>query len=341
MIIYARYNRHRLPPFQIETSILESNGVKTVIKKALTPEAGKHIRAIRSGYDLVQNSLTAGTLLLPGMTVSDDSSISFQYIEGESLDRLLFQSFHDKDKVSFLRIIDDYRALLKRAFKLEKQPVISPIIGTVFGITSSAPLGNGDGWLPLAVIDAMFENIIVCGKSYYLIDNEWVFQGAVPMAFIVFRSLFYFHKVKYFEIGIEKWVPFGELLERCDISPEMAERYRAMDEAFQASVYGPDRCYKYKDRYKKRQISVHALEQTIEHQRAVVRKYHGAILNNERVINEITSSFGWRFWQKIASAINFLCPAGSRRRRMAERLIAFLKKRSRNSIKNSANQPAP
>lgn len=324
-IVYARYNRHRLPPFQIETSILELNGVKTVVKKALTPEAGNHIQAIRSGYDLIQRNLNAGSLALPRLTGFEGSSISFQYIEGKSLDQLLFQSFRSRDRASFFKIIDDYCALLKKAFNPVTEPNLTEKIGEVFGITASDRLADGSGWLPLAVIDAVFENIIISDKSYFLIDNEWVFEGGVPMTFVVFRSLFYFHKVKYFEIGIEKWIPFEELLERCQIRPEMTKRYQEMDEKFQAYVYGPDRCYKYKDQYKKRQVSVHSLEQTIAHQRAVVRKYHAAILDNERVISEITNSFGWRLSQKIAFAINFLCPAGSYRRRFADRLIAIIK----------------
>ncbi|MDO9542074.1 MAG: hypothetical protein Q7J98_07095 [Kiritimatiellia bacterium] len=327
-IVYARYNRHRLPPFQIETSIVDLNGVKTVIKKALTPEAGNHILAIRSGYDLVQRNLNAGSLVLPRLTGFDGSSVSFQYIEGKSFDRLLFQSFRDRDRASFFKIIDDYHALLKKAFRLVERPEINAKISAVFGI-KAGDHPDGSDWLPLAAIDAVFENIIVSGQSYYLIDNEWVFEGGVPLAFIVFRSLFYFHKVKYFEFGIEKWIKFEELLERCQILPEQASRYRAMDEWFQAYVYGPERCFRYKEQYKKREISVHQLEQTIAHQRAVVRKYHAAILQNERTINDIVNSFGWRLWQKIAFAINFLCPVGSRRRRIADRLISSLKSREK------------
>lgn len=326
-VIYARYNRHRLPPFQIETSIIELNGVKTVVKKALTPEAGNHIQAIRSGYDLIQRNLNAGSLVLPRLTGFDGSSISFQYIEGESFDQLLFQSFRGGDKKTFLQTIDDYYALLKKAFGHVERPGISAKISEVFGITDSAQLDNGSGWLPLAAVDAVFENIIISDKSYFLIDNEWVFEGAVPMAFVVFRSLFYFHQVKYFEIGIEKWIPFEELLEHYQINPELAKRYQEMDESFQAYVYGSDRCYKYKDHYKKRQISVHSLEQTIEHQRAVLRKYHDAILQNERAINEMINSFSWRIGRKITGVLNCACPPGSRRRRIADRLVSSLKSR--------------
>lgn len=326
-IVYARYNRHRLPPFQIETSILELNGVKTVVKKALTPEAGRHIQAIRSGYDLIQRNLNAGSLLLPPLMEFDGSSIGFQYIEGESFDGLLFQAFRGRDKKAFFKIIDDYCALLKKAFGLVARPRISAKISEVFGLDAADHPDNDSGWLPLAVIDAVFENIIVCGKSYYLIDNEWIFEGCVPLGFVVFRSLFYFHKVKYFEIGIEKWIPFEELLAHCQILPEQATSYHAMDESFQTFVYGSERCFRYKEQYKKRQISVHQLEETIAQQRAVVRKYHDAILQKDRAINEITNSFGWRLWRKIAFAINFLCPAGSRRRGVADRLLSILKSR--------------
>jgi len=331
-VIYARYNRHRLPPFQIETLIVEENGAKTVIKKALTPEAAGHIQAISSGYDLIQSKLNSGSLVLPRRTAVDVSSISFEYIDGKSLDHLLFQSFRDKDKTFFFKIIDDYCALLKKSFRFVEQPEISPKIGEIFGLTVADRLGNGNGWLPLAAIDAVFENIIVSGGKHYLIDNEWVFAGALPAAFVVFRSLFYFHKVKYFEIGIEQWVPFEELLERCQINPASARRYQEMDNSFQAYVYGTARCYQYKENYKKRQVAVHALEQTIDHQRAVVRKYHGdivtmrgALSEKDRIINEIVNSFGWRLWRKVAYGIDRLCPAGSRRRRAADRLISTLK----------------
>jgi len=323
-VIYARYNRHRLPPFQIETTIVEANGAKTVVKRALTPGAAHHIQAMRAGYDLIQSHLHTGGLTLPRLAGFDGSTISFQYIEGTSLDRLLFQSFRARDKESFFKIIDDYCALLKKSFPAGTQPNLTAKISEVFGITA-LNLPDCGGWLPLAAVDAVFENIIVSGKSYCLIDNEWVFEGGVPAAFVVFRSLFYFHKVKYFELGIEQWVPFEELLAHCKILPEQAAQYRAMDEKFQAHVYGPDRCYKYKDQYKKRQISVHQLEQTVEHQRAVVRKYHDAILQKDRVINEITRSLGWRLWRKISGAVNLLCPAGSRRRRLADRLMSVFK----------------
>jgi hypothetical protein len=107
-----------------------------------------------------------------------------------------------------------------------------------------------------------------------------------------------------------------------------------MDESFQTYVFGPERCYKYKENYRKRQIPLHSLEKTIEHQRDVVRKYHGEIVTmrgelaeRDRIISEIVNSAGWRLWIKISRAVSFLCPAGSRRRKMFDRLMSPLKSR--------------
>ena len=331
-IVFARYNRHRLPPFQVETSIVALHGSRLVVKKALTPEAAVHIRAIRAGYDLIQRNLADDCLALPRLTHCDDVSIGFQYVEGQSLDQLLFQAFRAGDRKSFFEILDRYCALLKKAFKPPVNPRLEPKIREVFGVKTLEEAGGGTEFLPVGVIDAMFENIVVSGNAHFLIDTEWVFEGALPLAFVVYRSLFYFHKVKYFELGIEKLVSFDELLQRAGIGPEQARRYREMDENFQAYVYGAERCYKFKEQYKKREIAVHALEQTIEHQRGVLRKYHDEIVGmravlaeKDRIINEIVNSFGWRAWRKIARGIEFLCPAGSLRRRLADRLVAGLK----------------
>lgn len=332
--LYARYNRHRLPLFQIETSIVEMNGSRSVVKRALSEEAKSHICAMRTGYGLIRRSLKSDKLILPRLENSDASSIMFQYVEGQSLDQLLFQSFRAGDKPSFFKIIADYCSLLQNSFGFDAQPEISPRITEVFGMADAGRMNGRGGWLPLAAVDATFENIIVSGKSCYLIDNEWVFEGVLPFAFLLFRSLFYFHKVKYHELGIEKWITFGELLEKHQIRQEDYNKYLAMDEMFQSYVYGPERCYKYKEQYKKRQISVHSLEKTIGHQREVMRKYHGEIMHmrailadRERIIDEIVNSLGWRLWQKTAGVLNQVCPPGSRRRRAADRLIAPLKAR--------------
>jgi len=337
--IYARYNRHRLPPYQIETSIVGVDGSRIVVKKALTTEAKNHIAAIRNGYELVRSHLKTGGLLLPRLEKFDDSSISFQYIEGQSFDQLLFEAFRTDDKPSFFRGIDDYCALLKASFGFEAPSALGNEIAGIFGITDKDDLGENSGWLPLALADAGFENIIMSGGACYLIDNEWVFPGKLPFDFVLFRSLFYFHRAKYFDLGIEKWIPFADLTGRYLAKPDLVERYLEMDEKFQAHVHGSERCYKYKDQYLKKRVSIQSLEQTIEHQRGVVRKYHDAILQDKAVINEMLNSFSWRIGRKITGALNCLCPENSLRRRIAECLVPVPKPMKKQRLPAGTGQP--
>ncbi|MFA7158754.1 MAG: hypothetical protein WC299_05575 [Kiritimatiellia bacterium] len=332
-VIFARYNRHRLPQFQIETSIVALNNAKVVVKKALGRASEAHIRAISDGYDLVRGSLNPGGLLLPNRMAYEKPAITFEYIEGESIDRLLLDAFRAGNRDAFIAIIDAYRALIEKAFRPPEARETGPKIAEVFGVQPGILAAEGC-WLPVGAIDAVFENIIRSGNKHYLIDIEWVFPGALPVDFVLYRSLFYFHQVKYFELGIDKRIGFEELLAHCGIKPGAAKLFREMDESFQSYVYGPERCYKFKENYLKRQVPLHSLEKTIEHQRDVVRKYHGEIVGmrgeiaeRDRIIGEIVNSFGWRLWQKISGAIAFVCPSGSRRRRAFDRLLAPLKSR--------------
>jgi len=163
----------------------------------------------------------------------------------------------------------------------------------------------------------LFENILVDGDRHYLIDCEWVFAGCLPVSFVLFRSLFYFYE-KNKAFGLEAWIPLAAVLERFAILPETVRRYRAMDEAFQAHVFGRERCYRYKDRYAKYAHSVPALMETIEHQRQVVRDYHAEIENLRQMLRD---SVGWQLVQKAGRLTDKFCPPGTRRRRALERIL--------------------
>lgn len=327
--VYARYNRHRLPAFQVETSIRIEDRTQTVVKRALLPDAERHIQDMLAGHARIEAQLRPGTILLPSIVHADNVSIGFQYIRGRTIDEELFRCFRRRDKAAFMAGVDGYMALLERAFDCRESCPASPQVVEVFGDCCARGFAGCGPCLPVAAVDAVFENIVLSEGSAWLVDNEWVFEGAIPAGFVAYRSIFYFHRVKHFETGLAEFIRFDELLNQCKISREQAELYRAMDESFQAHVFGPTRCYAYRSNYLKRRVSVHELEQTIEHQRAVLRKYHAAILNNERVIAEIVNSAGWRAWRKAAGLIDCVCPPGSIRRRAADRLIGALKARGR------------
>ncbi len=319
-LLYAKYNRQRLPPFQIETSIWRDRGRKFVLKKALAPDAVEHLQRLHEQAAPIRHSLRGDRLRLPAVTVIDEHTLRFDFVEGRSLDALLVRAFREQDQARFLGIIADYLALLNNAFTTVPAPMFTEAMRQVFGLASPAELDGLGPFLTPALVDLVFENILVDGDRYHLIDHEWVFEGCLPVSFVLFRSLFYFYE-KNKAFGLEAWMPLTVVLERFALAPETVRRYRKMDEAFQAHVFGRERCYRYKDRYAKYAHSVPSLLETIEHQRQVVRDYHAEIENMRQMMR---NSVGWQFVQKTGRLMNTYFPPGTRRRRTLERILRRL-----------------
>jgi len=312
-LLYAKYNRHRLPPFQIETSIWRDRDRKFVLKKALVPEAVPHLHRLHEQAAPIRHSLRGDRLRLPEVTAIDEQTLRFDFVEGRSLDALLVNAFMEQDRARFLGIIADYQALLKNAFTTVPVPVLTEVMRQVFALASPAELDGLGPFLTPALADPVFENILVAGDRYYLIDHEWVFEGCLPVSFVLFRSLFYFYE-KNKAFGLDEWMSLAAVLERFAILPGTVRRYREMDEAFQAYVFGRERCYRYKDRYAKYAHSVPSLLETIEHQRQVVQDCHAKIL-------QMQASDGWQFVQKTGRLMDTHFPPGTRRRRVLERIL--------------------
>lgn len=312
-LLYARYNRHRLPPFQIETSIWRDRDQKFVLKKALNPDAVGHLQRLHEQAASIRRSLRGDRLRLPEVAVIDGQTLRFDFVEGRSLDALLVSAFREQDRARFLSIIADYLALLQSAFTTVPAPVLTEVMQQVFALTSPAELEGLGPFLTPALVDPLFENILLDGDRYYLIDHEWVFAGCLPVSFVLFRSLFYFY-AKNKAFGLEAWMPLAAVLERFALAPQTVRRYREMDEAFQAHVFGRERYYRYKDRYAKYAHSVPSLLETIEHQRQVVQDYHVKLL-------QMQTSDGWQFVQKTGRLINKYFPAGTRRRHALQRIL--------------------
>lgn len=319
-LLYAKYNRHRLPPFQVETSIWRDGDRKFVLKKALASAAVGHLQRLHEQAAPIRHSLRGDRIRLPEVTVIDEQTLRFDFVEGRSLDALLVSAFLEQDKARFLGIIADYLALLNSAFTTVSAPVLTEAMRQVFGLASPAELDGLGPFLTPALVDLVFENILVDGDRHYLIDHEWVFEGCLPISFVLFRSLFYFYE-KNKTFGLEAWMPLTAVLERFALAPETVRRYREMDEVFQAHVFGRERCYRYKDRYAKYAHSVPSLLETIEHQRQVVQDYHAEIENMRQMMR---NSVGWQVVQKTGRLMDRHFPPGTRRRRVLERILRRL-----------------
>ena len=149
--IYIKYNRTRLPKYQIKTEIRLREGKKYVVKSALKKEGIPHILGMYDGAKLIKND---SVTVLEG-TFKNAGEINFPFINGKSLSRLC----EDCIKKDINGSIEGVKEYLK---KIVDEDALN--------------------------LDAIFDNFILDGDKLTAIDCEWIFDES--MDFIKDRELF-------------------------------------------------------------------------------------------------------------------------------------------------------
>ena len=149
--VYIKYNRTRLPKYQIKTEIRLSDDKKYVVKSALKKEGIPHILGMYDGAKRIKND---SVTVLEG-SFKNDGEINFPFIKGKSLSNLCEECIK-KDINGFIEGIKEY---LK---KIVDEDALN--------------------------LDAIFDNFILDGDKLTAIDCEWIFDES--MDFIKDRELF-------------------------------------------------------------------------------------------------------------------------------------------------------
>jgi hypothetical protein len=317
-ILYAKFNKHRLPQFQIGTYIAEMDGKRCAVKESLTEEALQHINSMFAGYQSLKSSLNQNIIALPQLWKEEEKFLYMEYVDGKSMEELLFESFIDNDKTGFLNMLDKYVMILKSAFRICETPCFSTELQQVFGLNGDHQLWHMH--LPSispATVDIIPANILFNGERYICIDPEWVFEGAIPLNYSVYRALFHFYEVKYIEFKCNEWLPLKGIFERYGLAEEEVKLYKDMEESFQRYVFGEPRYFKYKDNYIKTIHTIESYEKRIEHYKSLTEE-------RGKLIDEIINSRGWKTIRKVEKLANSICPQHTRRRLLLEKLISFL-----------------
>ena len=160
--VYIKYNRTRLPKYQIKTEIRLREGKKYVVKSALKKEGIPHILGMYDGAKLIKND---SVTVLEG-TFKNAGEIDFPFINGQSLSRLC-EDCIKKDIDGFIEGVKDY---LK---KIVDEDALN--------------------------LDAIFDNFILDGDKLTAIDCEWIFDESMDFIkdrelFIKYRALHSFYK---------------------------------------------------------------------------------------------------------------------------------------------------
>ncbi|MGE5329793.1 MAG: glycosyltransferase [Deltaproteobacteria bacterium] len=253
-VIYSKYNRERLPEFQIETTIFKEDKRLYAKKKALTPEAVSHIKSMNLNYSLLMNNYK--NVQVAPATLKDDDII-FDYIQGKAFDALMAEAVIVKDKIGFLNLLNKYLDFVKglgakriKSFKACKR--FCEIFGSELELEDVLCIEPAN-------IDLIFDNIIIDNKNrYWIIDYEWVFDFPIPLDFIIFRSINIF-SAKYINY-FKDFISIKEIYENAGISDEMIKVFEGFESSFQEYVFGKKKICVIKEDYLKLSETVSNLE---------------------------------------------------------------------------------
>lgn len=252
--LYAKYNRERLPKFQIETILYKENDVLCIRKSSLTKEADDHIRDIFKNYILLKEYLYTDNIVEPKYCESNNT-VCFDYIEGSTLEQLLLEAAVDRDREKFYRILNEHRELINSIGKTEIK-VFKPSkkFVEIFGIADSS-INRAQPCINIALIDFILNNLIKTpGGAIYVIDYEWVFECEIPLSFIAFRSINEF--LGRFSDYLENFISADEIFNFYGISDDEQALYREMEAKFQSYVFGEGMPYRIAPRYEKGRESI-------------------------------------------------------------------------------------
>ncbi|MDK2921223.1 MAG: hypothetical protein PWR24_780 [Desulfonauticus sp.] len=186
--IFAKYNRERLPEYQIVTKIVEDNqGKRYALKEPLCPEAWQHLNNIFKNYKLLQTTYKLN-LAKPKKI---KQGLIFEFIDGNPLDLLMLKAIKNNDRELFQEYLERFLGFVDSMVS-KRKVIFKPSLEfeKIFG---KWEIETPQDIMELANVDISFENIFLDkdGK-FFVIDYEWVFNFEIPKDYIIWRSLFVF-----------------------------------------------------------------------------------------------------------------------------------------------------
>ena len=329
-VLYARYNRHRLPEFQLQTSVLQKDGKLVVEKRAITKAACPHIATlIRLHRELEPMARTP--LRQPAILNESEDAVQFEFVRAPRLDGLWMDAFFARDKDAFVSMLDDYHRFLVGGFPVVDKFNVPQATRDVFDGVDLDALAQERLFLERSFLDPIPDNILVKDGSFYVVDNEWAVEGSLPVSYVLYRGLFEFFVLKCSGFGLESFFSFEEALSRYGIAGALANMYRSMEEGFQNYVCGPSKLHYAKLAYARPVMTLAGLDQSLRmttldvlsHIQTIQEKDKviAALMEDKKKVIHILESDEWEWAQKLRLILDRYCPLGTRRRALALRLL--------------------
>lgn len=281
MVLYAKYNSLRQPQYQVETRIVESKGQQWVEKRALCPEAKRHIDNILLNYEKLLGHY--GERIVPVGCEKMNDTIQFAYIDGAPLiDSRMLKNMS----------VDDIVELVKKTLQL----IMGNMSGEPHAFSMSddfcklfpdcEPMGMQS--YDIANMDAIFSNFVVSENQVYCIDYEWIFDFDIPMEYLEYRAVLYFYRENI--CFLRDRVTKNDFLVMCGIREDDIPLFEKMEYCFQELVHGKETKYIYTERYKKPVETVEELRGIIRDKEVHIQNLTAMLEKRKRYISHLKSA---------------------------------------------------
>lgn len=242
-VLYAKYNRTRVPQYQTVTKIVQKDSEKKVIKQPLVPKAVEHVLSLPNKCDSLS---VLYNKIKPVKCFLNEGTVEFEFCNGTSIADII-----EKDMGSLEALLLNVKKYADILFDFNDDCVVefqtSDLFEKVFGKIDEI---KGIKAVSCADIDLIFDNVLFVEGAYVCIDYEWFMDCAIPIDFIRYRTLFCFYAKNH--VYFHNKMSVSDFLDYFGIDEIMAGIFRSMDNSFQQMVHGSNWINIYTRNYEKK-----------------------------------------------------------------------------------------
>ena len=240
--IYLKFNLTRREEFQIRTAVCQKDGQRYVEKAALRLEGSGHIWSFKEKHQALLRQYHNLKVVDPVMSESASAAM-FPFLTGQTWAEKLGNEMRSGS--IWLEVVRDAMKLVYEESGENTKPFVpEEEFYEVFGTPELWGAECCQAWehileqgkaYAVSNIDGLFENMMVTEDGTYCLDYEWVFDFPVPLSFLKYRTLYYFHRQYQ---SIMDGISIEDFLDEFAISVPEMHLYQAMEAEFQKYVHG-------------------------------------------------------------------------------------------------------
>ena len=204
--ILVKFSDERNKKYSIRTVIAqdEKTGRKFVVKENIYPEGKAHLKNIVHYSDVLKKAYPE--VKICPVEMLDENSISFDFIEGVSLEEYYRQCLLKNSKEGIEKLLAAHKGLILGAKENTCKFTITDDFSKVFGMDTWKGDQNA---LKTSNFDVIASNVIYQGKTPVFIDYEWVYEFPIPVDLVIFHCV----RDAYYHIkGLDAFYPLKDAM---------------------------------------------------------------------------------------------------------------------------------